>query len=85
MLQIRTVPDPRPRNEEVCIRLVATAVTASDCIVRRLKLSGVYRLFKPGDQVKAGDRGSHELRLRVAQSSQVRMDIADRHRTFSDG
>ncbi len=45
VLQIRTMPDPRPGNKEVCIRLVATAVTASDCIVRGLKLPGVYRLF----------------------------------------
>src|SRR3989441_8985139 len=45
VLQIRTVPDPRPRDKEVCIRLFATAVTASDCIVRGLKLRGVYRLF----------------------------------------
>ncbi len=45
VLQVRTVPDPRPRDKEVCIRLFATAVTASDCIVRGLKLRGVYRLF----------------------------------------
>jgi len=45
VLKIRTVPDPRPRDKEVCIRLVATSVTASDCIVRGLKLRGVYRLF----------------------------------------
>jgi NADPH:quinone reductase-like Zn-dependent oxidoreductase len=45
VLQIRTVPDPRPRDKEVCIKLFATAVTASDCIVRGLKLRGVYRLF----------------------------------------
>src|SRR5712691_10237171 len=45
VLQIRTVPDPRPGNKEVCIRLVASAVTASDCIVRGLKLRGVYRMF----------------------------------------
>src|SRR5207302_3976213 len=45
VLQIRTVPDPRPRDKEVCVRLFATAVTASDCIVRGLKLRGVYRLF----------------------------------------
>jgi NADPH:quinone reductase-like Zn-dependent oxidoreductase len=45
VLQIRTVPDPRPRDKEVCIRLAATAVTASDCIVRGLKLRGAYRLF----------------------------------------
>jgi NADPH:quinone reductase-like Zn-dependent oxidoreductase len=45
VLQIRTVPDPHPRDKEVCVRLFATAVTASDCIVRGLKLRGVYRLF----------------------------------------
>jgi NADPH:quinone reductase-like Zn-dependent oxidoreductase len=45
VLQIRTVPDPLPRDKEVCIRLVATAVTASDCIVRGLRVRGVYRLF----------------------------------------
>ena len=44
VLQIRSVPDPRPRNNEVCIRLFATAVTASDCIVRGLKLRGRYRI-----------------------------------------
>jgi len=33
-----------PRNNEVCIRLFATAVTASDCIARGLKLRGRYRL-----------------------------------------
>src|SRR5216683_3147001 len=43
VLQIRTVPDPIPRDKEVCIRLFATSVTASDCIVRGLKLRGLYR------------------------------------------
>src|SRR2546421_9039091 len=45
VLQMRTVPDPRPGDKEVCIRLFATAVTASDCIVRGLKLRGIYRIF----------------------------------------
>jgi NADPH:quinone reductase-like Zn-dependent oxidoreductase len=45
VLQIRTVPDPRPKDKEVCIRLVATSVTASDCIVRGLKMRGARRLF----------------------------------------
>jgi NADPH:quinone reductase-like Zn-dependent oxidoreductase len=45
VLRIRTVPDPRPGNKEVCIRQIATSVTASDCIVRGLKMRGVYRLF----------------------------------------
>jgi NADPH:quinone reductase-like Zn-dependent oxidoreductase len=45
VLQVRNVPDPRPRKNEVCVQLVATSVTASDCIVRGLKLRGRYRLF----------------------------------------
>ncbi len=45
VLQVRSLPDPRPRRNEVCIRLAATSVTASDCIVRGLKLRGRYRLF----------------------------------------
>ena len=45
VLQVRNMPDPHPGRKEVCIRLVATSVTASDCIVRGLKLRGRYRLF----------------------------------------
>lgn len=45
MLQIRSVADPRPGRNEVCIRLAATAVTASDCIVRGLKMRGRNRFF----------------------------------------
>jgi NADPH:quinone reductase-like Zn-dependent oxidoreductase len=44
VLEIRDVPEPRPGRNQVCIRLSATAVTASDCIVRGLKLRGRYRL-----------------------------------------
>jgi NADPH:quinone reductase-like Zn-dependent oxidoreductase len=45
VLQIRDVPEPRPGNNDVCVRQFATAVTASDCIVRGLKLRGRYRLL----------------------------------------
>ena len=45
VLQIREVPEPRPGNNDVCVRQFATAVTASDCIVRGLKLRGRYRLL----------------------------------------
>jgi NADPH:quinone reductase-like Zn-dependent oxidoreductase len=45
VLQVRDVPEPRPGRGEVCIRVVATAVTASDTIVRGLKLRGRYRLL----------------------------------------
>ncbi len=39
-----TVPDPEPRRNEICIRVAATAVTASDCIIRGLKLPGRLQL-----------------------------------------
>lgn len=44
VLQLRDMPKPTPRSDEVCIKIFATGVTASDCIVRafivpnRLKL-----------------------------------------------
>lgn len=45
VLVIRAEPDPRPRKGEISIRQEATAVTASDRIVRGLKLRGRNRLF----------------------------------------
>ncbi|RXL53300.1 NAD(P)-dependent alcohol dehydrogenase, partial [Citrobacter sp. AAK_AS5] len=38
VLQLKEVEKPVPRNMEVCIKIFATAVTASDCIVRGFKL-----------------------------------------------
>ncbi len=58
VLQIRTVPDPRPRDKQVCIRLFATAVTASDCIARGLKLRGLYSLvFRAAFGIRAPRKG----------------------------
>ncbi len=45
VLQIREVTEPRPRNNQVLIRQLATAVTASDTIVRGMKLGGRLRLL----------------------------------------
>lgn len=44
VFRLREVNAPVPRQNEVCIRVFATAVTASDCIIRGLKLSGWRRL-----------------------------------------
>ncbi len=38
VLQLREVDKPIPRKNEVCIKIFATSVTASDCIVRGFKL-----------------------------------------------
>jgi NADPH:quinone reductase-like Zn-dependent oxidoreductase len=39
VLQLREVATPTPKEKDVRIKIVATAVTASDCIVRRAKVS----------------------------------------------
>ena len=38
VLQLKDLPKPIPRSGEVCIKIFATSVTASDCIVRALNL-----------------------------------------------
>jgi NADPH:quinone reductase-like Zn-dependent oxidoreductase len=59
VLQLKEVPKPIPRSNEVCIKVFATAVTASDCIVRafivptRLKLpmAAVLGFKKPRNPI----------------------------------
>lgn len=45
VLRLADVERPAPRKGEVRIRIVATSVTASDCIARRLAAPGRYRLL----------------------------------------
>ena len=45
VLQLREVDPPRLRKNGIRIRIVATAVTASDCLVRGLKFGGWRRLL----------------------------------------
>jgi alcohol dehydrogenase len=44
-LRLADVERPAPRKGQVCIRIVATSVTASDCIARRLAAPRRYRLL----------------------------------------
>jgi NADPH:quinone reductase-like Zn-dependent oxidoreductase len=39
VLQLQEVEKPTPGNKEVCIKIYATAVTASDCIIRGFQVS----------------------------------------------
>lgn len=45
VLQLADVPRPLPRRKQIRIRIVATSVTASDCLVRGLKISGLRSLL----------------------------------------
>jgi NADPH:quinone reductase-like Zn-dependent oxidoreductase len=45
VLRVAEVERPAPRRGEVRIRIVATAVTASDCIARALKAPARYRIL----------------------------------------
>ncbi len=47
VLQLREVEKPIPKDNEVLIRVRATAVTASDCIIRKFKIP-VRRWFPKG-------------------------------------
>jgi NADPH:quinone reductase-like Zn-dependent oxidoreductase len=38
VLQLRDLPKPTPRSGEVCIKIFATSVSASDCIVRAFNI-----------------------------------------------
>lgn len=45
VLVLKEIPTPVPRKNEVRIRIVATAVTSSDCYTRGLNLSLAYRIM----------------------------------------
>jgi len=44
VLQLREVEKPKPGANEICIQIFATAVTASDCMIRGFHVSHKYRL-----------------------------------------
>lgn len=59
VLQLKDLPKPIPRSSEVCIKIFATAVTASDCIIRafnvplrlKLPLGAVLGFTKPRNPI----------------------------------
>lgn len=45
VLLLKDLEKPVPKENEVCVKIRAAAVTASDCIVRGFKVTGKYRLL----------------------------------------
>lgn len=45
VLQLAEVARPTPRPNQVCIRIVATAVSVSDCVIRGLRAPRRYRIL----------------------------------------
>jgi NADPH:quinone reductase-like Zn-dependent oxidoreductase len=45
VLQLQDVARPVPGKRQVCMRVVATAVTSSDCYIRGLNLPVAYRML----------------------------------------
>jgi NADPH:quinone reductase-like Zn-dependent oxidoreductase len=45
VLRLADVASPTPKQNQVCIRIVATAVTSSDCAIRGLKFPFAYRIL----------------------------------------
>jgi NADPH:quinone reductase-like Zn-dependent oxidoreductase len=45
VLRLAEVERPTPRRNQICIRIFATAVTVSDCVIRGLKVPRRYRIL----------------------------------------
>jgi NADPH:quinone reductase-like Zn-dependent oxidoreductase len=45
VLQIKDLPKPTPDKNQICINVHAGSVTASDCIIRGFKVTGIYRVL----------------------------------------
>lgn len=45
VLQIREIKKPTPKNNEIRIKIHATSVTTSDCIIRGFKVNAKYRIL----------------------------------------
>ena len=44
MLQLRELPEPFPRRDDVRVKVLATAVTSTDCLIRSLELPVARRM-----------------------------------------
>ena len=68
VLRLKELATAVPRDHEVRIRILATAVTSSDCYVRGLRLSPAYRLMA---RLALGWNGPRQPVLGVVLSGEV--------------
>jgi alcohol dehydrogenase len=81
VLRIADVERPTPRKGEVRIRVVATAVTASDCIGRALKAPARYRILA---QLVMGFKGPRQPILGMVLSGEIE-SVGRNVRSFKPG
>jgi NADPH:quinone reductase-like Zn-dependent oxidoreductase len=81
VLRLEELATPIPRKNEVRIRILATTVTSSDCYIRGLRLSPVYRILT---RIALGWNAPRRPVLGMVLSGEVESVGAD-VRTFEPG
>ncbi len=82
-LQLREVEKPAPKNNEVLVKIFATAVTASDCIVRSFKLP-VWRPMGLMMGLALGFRKPRQPVLGIVFAGEVEL-VGENVKTFTKG
>lgn len=81
VLQLREMKKPTPKKNEICVKVHATSVTASDCIIRGLRVNVKYRILM---RLAVGFRKPRKAVLGMVYAGEVETVGAD-VKTFVKG